>query len=447
MKGGHVLKPGSKSVLMLRQGIVRYYSNLVSLITVFNNMPYNVKVNILVLPLWSIPYNMVNPYTSLYMMEKGISATQIGLINSLGFILKTVFAIFAGYIINRFGRRFTLGILDFIGWAVPMLLFFLASEYWLFMAASLINCITVINGIAGQCFFVEDVSHEQRIHVFNYTSIVGSLCTLFTPLSGLFIKKAGFLPAMRAMFFFSFISMGMLAFCKLLFLRETSVGIKMKRMKREKNNNLFKDCVKTLSYILSNKILLVLLSVDLLINFAAIINNLYYFPYLTKHLGLSESSISFLPALTTFINMIIYFNVIAYIKNMIRAIILGMVIYSMGTFALIAAFFFNINTYMWMAVIACTVFWAVGNSIVSIILRTMIANAIQDEIRTDVLGIFNMISTMCMFPIGYFGGWLYELSGAYPVYFVFFTYLLGLLSFLLFYGRNGKRFENTGLSM
>ena len=59
-------------------------------------MPRNVKVSLAVLPLWSIQNTLVVSYESLYIINQGVSTSNVGLINSLSFILKTLLVIFAG---------------------------------------------------------------------------------------------------------------------------------------------------------------------------------------------------------------------------------------------------------------------------------------------------------------------------------------------------------------
>lgn len=400
----------------------------------FGVMPRNVKVSIYVLPLWAIPFNLINSYASLYMLNQGIPATKVGLINSASFILKTFLALFAGHIINRFGRRVTVGILDLAGWAVPMLIYSLAENYWQFMLAAMVNCITVINGIVSPCFLVEDVEAEVRIKAFNFSAITSSLCGIFVPVTGLIIKRFEFIPAIRALYLFAFICMGTAAVCKLAFLRETSVGKEMMKRKATLGNPIRK-LLNPLRYIFANHRLVFLFSLNIMINFATNINNLYFFPFLTKSLHFSNASISLFPFITTAISLLVYFFVISTIRHMERSAFFSIGMYAMGALLLIASYF--ITGKLALLCVAC---WAVAGAILNPVLNTMIANTIQDEMRTEVFGVFNVFSMLCMFPAGYFGGWLYESSPFYPIVFIFGVYLTGFCIFLLSgkksYGKN-----------
>jgi MFS family permease len=166
-------------------------------------------------------------------------------------------------------------------------------------------------------------------------------------------------------------------------------------------------------------------------NFALIINNLYYFPFLTKSLHFSESLVSLFPFITTAVSLCIYFFVIPNIKNMMKSLLTSVSMYGAGALALIVSCF-TIKE----AAYLCVIFWAIAASTMAPVLNSMIANTLKDEMRTEVFGFFNMFSMLCMFPAGYFGGWLFELSPRYPIYFIFLVYLTSYFMFLLF----SKRF-------
>jgi len=391
----------------------------------FKEMPRNVRVSVLLLPLWSVPNNLVASYASLYMIDQGISASGVGMINSLTFILKTFLAIFGGYVVNRFGRRISVTVLDLLGWSLPMLIYFFATEYWQFLVAAVINCITVIGGIANQCFLAEDVEHEKRISAFSFSSVTGSLCGLFVPLTGILIGKMTLVPAIRILYLFSFFSMGVAAVGKYVFLRETSVGKKL-MAQRGPLGNPFTNLKKPVMYIFGNTKLILLFIMNIILNFALIINNLYYFPFLTEALHFSDAFISLFPFFSTAVGLFVFFFVIPRIKNMEKSAVFGLAMYAAGASALIAADF----TVPQISYV-CVVCWALALYIMNPVLSTLIANTIEDEMRTEVIALFNMISMLCMFPAGYAGGLLYELSPLYPIIFIFAVYLAGLLIFVI----------------
>lgn len=60
----------------------------------FKSLPGNVRFSLLALALWGIPNSLINSYATLYMLEQGLSASQVGIINSICFIIKTILAFF-----------------------------------------------------------------------------------------------------------------------------------------------------------------------------------------------------------------------------------------------------------------------------------------------------------------------------------------------------------------
>ena len=398
----------------------------------FKELPKNARVNIAVLPLWTIPFNLINSYASLYMINQGITASKVGLINSLTFILKTIFALFAGYIINKFGRRKSLAILDIIGWAIPMLIYFFARSYWQFVLAALINCVTIINGIASQLFIVEDVKNEQRIKAFNYMGMVTSFSMLFVPVTGFLINKYSLVPAIRMLYLFAFSSMFLAAILKLIFLKETRIG---KKMMKESNLSInpFLNLPRQFRFLIGNSKLIMLFSLNILLRFTMTINNLYYFPFLTKSLNFSESIVSFFPFITTLISLCIYFFVVPNILDMEKNLFISVSMYVLGTLALIVSSF-TLKELSFL----CVLLWAIAGAIMNPVLNSMTANTIEDEMRTELLGFINMISMLFMFPAGFFGGWLFDISPIYPIIFIFFVYLFSFFMFFLF----NKRYKS-----
>lgn len=391
-----------------------------------NDLPHNVKVCVGVLPLWAIPNGFVTSYASLYMLDQGMSAAQVGTINSVCFVAKTVLALFAGYIINRMGRRRAAGILDMIGWALPMLIFALSSKPWHFMLASLINCLVTINGVATSCLMVEDVPKDRRLLSNRYSNIVSSLCTLFVPISGILINRLTLVPAMRMLYAFAAISMFLAAFGKLRFIRETTVGKELMNPKNLDINPL-KVLPRQMRFLLANKQLLMLFSLNLVMHFALDVNRLFYFPYLTQYLHFSELQVSFFPVATTIISLAVYFMVIPRIKNMMRGLLGSVLLYCGGALALVAS-----SVGGRLLAYLCVLLWAVAGATLTPVLNTTIANSIDDKIRTEMLSFFNVLSMLCMFPAGAFGGWLYDRSPLFPVFFVLAMYIAALVALTLF---------------
>ena len=124
--------------------------------------------------------------------------------------------------------------------------------------------------------------------------------------------------------------------------------------------------------------------------------------------------------------MLVFFFVIPSIKNMKRSALFGVVMYAAGALALVIARFTVPQ-----AAFLCVVCWALAGYIMGPVLNTLIANTIKDEMRTEVFGLFNMFSMLCMFPAGYVGGRLYDMAPLYPIIFLFAVYTISFIIFVL----------------
>lgn len=390
----------------------------------FRHLPGNVRFFMLALALWGIPNSLVSSYSTLYMLEQGLTASQAGLISSICFIVKTILSFFAGYVINKLGRRATAGMIDLIGWGVYMFMLSQAQDFKMFLLAALVNCITTIGGVSTSCFMSEDVSREDRILAYNWTTIISSSCSFAAPLAGIFISRYSLISAMRGLYLFACVSMSVSALCKLLLLKETSVGDKLKA-EGNKIKNPFLQFPDIMRYVVVNKKLLVLLSMNILLNFATNVNNLYYVPYLTEHLKFSKLMVSFFPFVTTIIGLVICFMVVPNI-NMVNGMILSVILDTTGMLLLVGASF----TCKELAYL-CVILKAVGTAMMGPLINTLIANNLKDELRTDVYGVFNTISMLCMFPAGYLGGTLFDISPLLLIIFVLLIYLAGCIVLLI----------------
>lgn len=383
--------------------------------TLFRNlkrMPGNVRYYMLAVALWGIPNGLIASYATLYMLEQGLTASQVGLINSGTFVVKTILSFFAGYVINRFGRRWTAGIIDLVGWGVYMLMLSFAKDFPMFLAAALLNCVTTVGGVATSCFMSEDISAQDRIMANTYSAIVTSSCSFIVPLSGFLIDRCGLVPAMRGLYVFACVSMSVSAFCKLFLLKETEIG-KSLMAKGKSLKNPFAQLPVVVRYIMQNRKLKLLLFMNVLLQFATNIQNLYYVPYLTRQLGFSELAVSFFPFISTIIGLASCFFIVSKI-NMVKGILICIVFNVVGTFSLLAAAFsFNEIAFVNVALNAISV------AMRPPLLNTLIANNMKDELRTDVYGFLNTFSMLCMFPAGYLGGSLFDISPIYLMLLVF----------------------------
>ena len=403
-----------------------FYSSL-------KGLPKNARLTIFLQPLWSIPFFLYSSYLSLYMMDLGLTAKMVGLISSVSFITRTIIAFFAGNIINKMGRKKSLVLFDALSWLFPILIWAFATKFWHFMLAGLINSVVVVNGIVSSFFIIEDVDKDKRLSAFNYMEVVLILSGFFVPVSGLLFKKFSFIPTMRGIYVFAFVCMCIFILIKYFHIKETSIGEKIKSNPKE-NNNIFRNFISATRYMLNNKYLFTLQLVRMLTMFNATLYGLYYFPLLKRYFNYSETSISVIPFISSFITLLILVYVIPAIKNKRFFLLGGLLLYALGGAAIALApkqfplVFIILNIFL----------WAFSRSLINPLMNQEVANAVDDEPRANVMAAQNILMTLAMFPAGYLGGILFEISPVYPFYGIMLIYLLSFAIYFRYFRKREK---------
>ena len=119
------------------------------------------KVTVARTSLDKLAYQIVYPYLSIYIVALGASATQLGIVNSIGMVIAGLCGPFTGWFIDRIGpKRIYLGGITFM--AVSYLAYGLAPSwgittfamiaYWLGFSTSIHSCAT----ICGNCLVNRD---------------------------------------------------------------------------------------------------------------------------------------------------------------------------------------------------------------------------------------------------------------------------------------------------
>src|SRR5579885_1995387 len=82
----------------------------------FLDLPRRQAVTIYAGLMWVIPIAMVQPYVSLYMVELGLSKTEVGVYQSLMNIVRPLALFLGGYFSDTWGRKKTLIAFDILSW-------------------------------------------------------------------------------------------------------------------------------------------------------------------------------------------------------------------------------------------------------------------------------------------------------------------------------------------
>lgn len=384
----------------------------------------NAKIFIASVPLFCIPFSTISAYATLYMLNLGIKPVQIGLINSLSFAIRLIVALLSGYIVNRLGRKYSAVASDIIGWLIPIIIWASATEFSHFLIAYLINSTTLIAGLSFQLYLTEDIEPRNRIYTFNMAEILNILSILFVPIGGYFIGKYTLVPAIRTVYVICAVCVCIIILIKALFLTETSVGV---RTRKETTGTInlqsFANLFNALKYIIAKPILISVIILNIIAEYNLTIYNLYLFPYLTKHLGFQPKSASFVPFASAIISFIVLFFVIPKIKHVKVFVFLGLALNIAGTIIL-TSMSSKKSILLLVLNILC---WATSKALIVPIVKSLLANEVEDNSRSGVLSIYNIVLTICMFPIGIVCGYLYVLAPTYPFILLMIAYVIGLI--------------------
>ena len=184
----------------------------------------NPRTLVLIEPLWGIPYNLIAPFTTLYMYLQGIKDVQIGLILSITMVIQVVFSFFGGILSDKLGRKLTTMMGDFFGWFLACLVWAVSNNFWLFLAAAILNCFEQINQTAWYCLLIEDANPKDLIGIYTWVNIGGLVAIFFAPLSGLFVSSFSIVPVVRVLYFLFAFTMLVKTLITFKFCHETKQG-------------------------------------------------------------------------------------------------------------------------------------------------------------------------------------------------------------------------------
>ncbi|HVM32673.1 MAG TPA: MFS transporter [bacterium] len=178
----------------------------------FLGMPRRQAVTIYAGALWTVCLCMAAPYLSLYMVQLGLSETEVGLYQFLMKAVGLVGFFLGGYFSDVWGRKRALVTFDIFTWCGYCLCLALADSKAWCVAAIFFIATNALSLPPYQCLLAENLSAKQRGSVYAVMQLVNlAPFLLFFPLlGGLWVEKAGLMRACHGMYwlFFFCVSLG-----------------------------------------------------------------------------------------------------------------------------------------------------------------------------------------------------------------------------------------------
>jgi MFS transporter, DHA1 family, tetracycline resistance protein len=353
-------------------------------------------------------------YISLYMVALGVTAVQIGWLESVLIFTQFISTLLGGYFADRFGRKRVLVVFDILCWGVPMFLYAIARNPWYFLIGRFINGFVYIVIPSFQCLFVEDVPSEHRSAVFGMVQFLMSGARLLAPVAGVLVAMFGIIVAGRGIMVIVMLSSIAIAVVRQFTLEETSMG--RKRMADTLGldaGELVRQYRMAIRSMVENRQVLTYMIVRNLVAFNTLMWATYSAIYLTdaRGIGLSESTVALFPFVSALVTMgmIVFAARRMQERRTFSNLIVGQLL------GIVSAVFFVVSPpgTIWWAVL-----WAVVNALSVALFRpandAYWANIVGDRERALIFSTSGALMSLFTLPAGPLAGMLYTASPRGP---------------------------------
>ena len=395
------------------------------LIQVLADNKGNPRTLALIEPLWGIPYNLISPFATLYMYTQGITDVQIGLILSITMVAQVLFSFLGGILSDKLGRKFTTMMGDFFGWTLACLVWAVSNNFWLFLAAALLNCFEQINQTAWYCLLIEDAHPKDLVGIYTWVNIGGLVAIFFAPLSGLFVSSYSIVPVVRVLYILFALTMLTKTLITFRFCHETRQGkIRRAETKGVSILHMLEEYRQLIPGLLKNKSVLKAVAVSVILYITNMVSTNFFGLYVTQRLGLSENFLALFPILNAAV-MLIFMVGFQHRMNATKFRIplwVGLALYAVAALVLILSPANSLGfvlLYVFLAAVAA----ALVNPRKDALLQLNITP--QERARINALIIAATIALSS--PFGYLAGWLSSMDRRLPFAFTLLLFITAML--------------------
>jgi MFS family permease len=383
------------------------------LIQTLRELKGNPRITVLTEVMFGIPYNLFNPFASVYMLALGLSDQQIGSLASMGLVLQVFTALLSGAIVDKFGRRLTLFIFDLLCWSVPCLIWAIAQDFRFFVAAAVMNSLWRISNTAWTCLMVEDAEERHMVHIWTWIMLFAVCSAFFAPLGGWFVERFGLIPSVRGFYFFGFSMLTAKALILYFYSHETARGQqRMEETRQRSIPSLLREYVQVFAQILHSRPLLAALSLMVITNIYATVSGSFWGVLFTSKLGFSNSEISTYVALRSIIMSICLFLLGPRLTNPRR--------FRLPLWIGFAAFFISQTLLVVMPpraiplLVISVMLEAVALALVSPMTESLLALSLESDERARVSAMVYVALIVLISPFGWIAGQLSAIDRALP---------------------------------
>ena len=270
----------------------------------------NARVCVLIEPLWGIPFNLIAPFTTLYMVALGVTDVQIGLILSVSMVVQVAFSFGGGIIADKLGRKITTNLGDMLGWSLACLIWAVSQNFWFFLAAVLLNSFEQVNQTAWNCLLIEDADGKDILGIYTWITIAGLLAVFFAPISGMLIDRFSLVPVMRALYSIFCVTMLIKTWITIRYTTETRQG----KLRREQTRGvsvwtMLREYRLLMPRIFHNRSTMQTLVIMVIVYITTMVSNNFFGLYVNTRLGVPERYLAVFPILRAVVMLVFLFGI------------------------------------------------------------------------------------------------------------------------------------------
>ena len=251
----------------------------------------NARICLGTFPFWAVPYTIYIYYLSLYLMERGISSSEIASLMTVANASALVFSVVAAPVVDRMGRRNATLVFDLLSSALPCLLFLTSGNIVVALIAQMATGMNRIMSTGYYLLMIENTEESNSVSAMNWFNIILVGAGLTTPLAGIVVSRMGVLDGERLFLIISFVCMTVQAIVRHVLVTETPTGIAVRNSKnRFSLSETVRDYGKTIRYMVSNRKVLDAMIINSLIYVYYTVGttiSLFFTPYFSEYRGLS----------------------------------------------------------------------------------------------------------------------------------------------------------------
>jgi MFS family permease len=392
--------------------LLKEKSNRHPLVDTLLTVKGNPRIALYTEPLWTVPFFLFTPFVSVYMAALLMTDRQIGLVASVFMLVRAVTAIFSGAVTDKLGRKLTTFIFDVLSWTIPCLLWAFSQNFWWFVVAASFNGLMQIPYTSWTCLLVEDAKKESLVNIFSLLHMIAQLAVIFAPLAAILVNQMSIVPAMRILYFFSFLSMTIKFIILYKYGDETEVG--NTRMRETKDMSIWQIMSgygEIYKKIFASRDMILALVLTTIFSITGMITGSFFGLYVTGTLSIAEHYLAYFPIIRSLVIAAFLYLLQPRLNRFgfRNPMLIGLVIFIASNIMLVFTPEGSLSL-----LVVFIILDAVAYSFVVPRSDSLTQLLIEPSERARISGLMMVIVLGLSIPFGYLAGYLSDMDRRYP---------------------------------